>query len=201
MSANINVGNNIETYIYLSVFLIGSILLYLFLRINWKSYGLLFILATVIGNLLCFIFVQLGFYSYPYVILPKFENMPYTAISLSFPIYVLILVRYSPKRWPWKIPFYWAFINLGLLSEYYALHYTSIIKYGFEWDTWDSYTWWWIYFLLFEWIGGQLIPDKDRKPLHIKHLHYGKLGWGLIHLILITTIFLAGYYVGTLTKK
>ncbi|MCA1029541.1 hypothetical protein LCL95_00685 [Bacillus timonensis] len=201
MNDFINIGLDKETFIYCFIILTGMISLIYFLKLDWKRYGLLFILTTIVGNILCYIFVKLKFYSYPYLLFPKMTIMPFTAITFSFPIMVLFAVRYSPREWTWKIPYYWAIIHTGILFEAYALHQTRIIEYNYKWDMWDSYTWWWIYFLLFEWIGGLIILDNLRKPLSIQHLRYGKLGWALIHFILIITIFLAGYYLGTLQSK
>lgn len=198
MNNFINVGLNIETFIYISIIIIGFTCLVIFLRINWRAYGLLFIIATIVGNILCYIFVKLGFYSYPHLLFPKISIMPFSAITFSFPIMVLIAVRYSPEKWAYKIPFYWPLIHFGLLGEIYAVLQTDIIEYGELWNLWTSYTWWWIYFLIFEWIGGELIPKSDRRPITIPQFSYGKIGWGIIHFILIVTIFLAGYYLGSL---
>jgi hypothetical protein len=41
-----------------------------------------------------------------------------------------------------------------------------------------------------------VVVDFSRKPLAVEHLHFGKLGWAAIHIILIVTIFLAGFYLG-----
>lgn len=164
---------------------------YFILRNNWKRYGLLFLLSGLIGNILCAVFVYLGFYSFG---ISAFAVV--TAVLTSFPFYVLLGVRYSPKPWVWKIPFYWALVHLGVLLESVNERYTNLITYEFEWDVWDTYTWWWIYLLAFEWIGGRIVPDHSRKPLAVESFRYGKLLWGLIHFILITTIFLGGVYVG-----
>ncbi|WP_332629750.1 CBO0543 family protein [Halalkalibacter flavus] len=198
MNQYINVGTNIETFILLGIISIGVIGLILFSLLDWKRYGLLFLLSASVGNILCLLFVELGFYSYPYRLFPKLATMPVITITASFPLLVLICVRYSPKLWMWKIPFYWTVIHIGVFFETLLLTNTRIIEFNFKWNLWDSYTWWWIYFLLFEWIGGKIIPEHLRKPISIQNLQYGKIGWFLIHFILIITIFLAGYYLGTL---
>ena len=71
-------------------------------------------------------------------------------------------VRYSPEKWGWKIPFYWGIVHLGVLGEV-ILKGTSIFRFEPEWDLWDSYTLWWIYYLLFELIGGKVIPKPPKK--------------------------------------
>ena len=70
------------------------------------------------------------------------------------------------------------------------------MDYKENWDAWDSYTWWWIYLLLFEWIGGKIVPPPSRKPIQSKPFRYGRWGWVVFHFIVITTIFLAGVYTG-----
>ncbi|WP_053075145.1 CBO0543 family protein [Ornithinibacillus californiensis] len=194
----VNIGFHIEFISHLVAIVIGFFSLLFFLQIDKKKYGLLFILAALAGIIFCYIFVSFDFYSFPYLLFPKLQIMPFTAIALSFPIIVLFAVRYSPENWGWKIPFFWTIIHVGMLLETLASNYTDLITYNFEWDLWDSYTWWWIYFLVFEWIGGIIIPKELRKPLHISHLKFGKLGWAIIHFVLIVTIFLGGYYLGSL---
>ncbi|MHB8156066.1 MAG: CBO0543 family protein, partial [Desulfocucumaceae bacterium] len=72
--------------------------------------------------------------------------------------------------------------------------------YNFEWDFWDSYTWWWLFLLVFEYAGGLIVPEKDRKPIGPNTIGYGKAGWLALHFILIITIFLGGVYVGMVAK-
>ncbi|WP_227937580.1 CBO0543 family protein [Alkalihalobacillus deserti] len=198
MNEYINIGPNVETFIFIGVISVSIIGLFLFMRLDWKRYGSLFLFSTIVGFILCFIFVKLGFYSYPYRLFPKLSSMPFMTIATSFSLLILVGVRYSPRSWPWKIPFYWAMIHIGIFFETLMLTETRIIAYGFKWDFWDSYTWWWIYLLTFEWIGGLIIPNHLRKPLKIRHLHYGKIGWFIIHFILIVSIFLGGYYLGSI---
>ncbi|MGO4886758.1 CBO0543 family protein [Anaerobacillus sp. MEB173] len=198
MSKFINIGMNVETFLIVTVVTGGIIGILLFLRIDLKRYGLLYLLSVIVGNVLCYLFVELGFYSYPYRLFPTLSRMPIVEITLSFPLLVLLSVRYSPKIWAWKIPFYWAIIHIGMFIETVILMNTRIITYEYKWDFWDSYTWWWIYLLVFEWIGSMIIPEQLRKPLSIRTLRYGRLGWFLIHFVLIITIFLGGYYLGSL---
>lgn len=87
------------------------------------------------------------------------------------------------------------------IGEVLAQNYTQIIKYRKFWDTWDSYTWWWLFLLVFEYIGGLIVSKENRKPLNEEWLKYGEIGWFLLHFILITTIFLAGVYVGMVTLR
>ncbi|MNW20794.1 hypothetical protein D3C71_2213570 [compost metagenome] len=54
--------------------------------------------------------------------------------------------------------------------------------------------------LIFEYIGGLIVPDDKRRPIHTAHLNYGRLGWFLLHFVLIGTVFLAGFYLGRVTQ-
>jgi len=193
----VNIQQNIETFITLGFIFTGLIFNLLIMRFNWKRYGALFLLSMAVGNILCYIFVRLGFYSFPYRLFPQVSIMPFMLITTMFPFIVLAGVRYSPQKWGYKIPFYWTIIHLGMLAETLGLNLTKLIEYNFKWDFWDSYTWWWIYLLIFEWIGGLLVPAKDRRPITSSSLRYGSLGWGIFHFILITTIFLGGVYLAT----
>lgn len=194
----INIGFNIESFIHITVILLGFLGLIFFLKLDRKRYGWLFILSALAGIILCYMFVKFNFYSFPYRLFPKFESIPVAALIFSFPIAVMLSVRYSPEMWGWKIPFYWVIIHIGMLAETWALTNTELIRYNYKWDFWDSYTWWWIYFLAFEWIGGLIVPKDLRSPIDINHLRFGKLGWAIVHFVLILTIFLGGYYLGSL---
>ncbi|RIX51437.1 hypothetical protein D3P08_16090 [Paenibacillus nanensis] len=169
---------------------------------DWRHYGLLYLISAAVGEVLCYIFVRLGFYTFPYRLLPNVTPMPIFALLTIFPFYILFGVRFSPQKWRWKIPFYWAIVHIGMTGELLSVNFTRIIQYAGYWDTWDSYTWWWIYVLIFEKIGELIVPESKRKPIDpMAHLTYGKLGWFLIHFILIVTIFLAGYYVGRISLR
>lgn len=171
------------------------------LKFNWRKYGLLFVISAVVGQIICYLFYELGFYSFPYRLFPHVSTMSFTSILTVFPFYVLFAVRYSPREWKWKIPFYWALVQLGMLGETWAQAKTDLIQYNRFWDVWDSYTWWWVYLLVMEWVGCLIIPNKDRKPISIEWLRYGKGGWLILHFILILTVFLGGYYLGIVSKK
>lgn len=193
----INFEWSIEFFVSIFTVMVHTLGVILMIRLDWKSYGLLFLLSAIVGNILCLLFISMHFYSFPYVLFPQIAQMPVIIMLVAFPLYVLIGVRYSPVKWKWKIPFYWTIVHIGVLVETLALKYTDLIEYGFQWDFWDSYTWWWIYLLVFEWIGGLIIPDNSRKPLGEEHLKYGTLSWFIIHFVLILTIFLGGVYLGT----
>src|SRR3954470_6422246 len=95
----INIGLNIESFTHIIVIIVGFFCLIFFLRLDKKRYGLLFILSALAGNIFCYMFVKFNFYSFPYLLFPRIESMPITVVTLSFPIMVLLSVRYSPEKW------------------------------------------------------------------------------------------------------
>jgi hypothetical protein len=196
---HMNIGWNIETFINLTGIIISTIGAIHILKVNWRQYGVLFLLSGAVGQILCYIFVAIGFYSFPVRLFPWLFPMPFFLVLTLFPFYVLLGVRYSPKPWIWKIPFYWTIIHIGMFGEIAAQYFTDVISYEKFWNSWDSYTWWWLFLLIFEWVGGMIVSPEYRKPLDEEILRYGRLGWFIIHFILIATIFLGGFYVGRVT--
>ncbi|MTI48711.1 CBO0543 family protein [Sporosalibacterium faouarense] len=194
-----NFGLNIETFITIFSIVLSTIGIVYILRFNWKQYGALFLFSAITGELICIFFIKVGFYSYPYRLFPSISSMPFVIILTMFPLYVLIGVRYSPKSWYHKVPFYLIIVHIGVLLELLFENTTELIKYDRFWDGWDSYTWWWVFLLTFEFIGGTIVSEKFRKPLNIETLRFGRIGWIIQHLIFIATIFLFGFYVGRAT--
>jgi len=192
----LNLNGSIDMYLAIAGVVLSSTGSYFILRLDWKRYGFLFLLTGIIGNILCYLFVVLDFYTFPYTLIPNYFRLPFEAILTIFPFYILLGVRYSPISWSYKIPFYWVIVHLGLVQETLAKNLTQGIKYGIDWDFWDSYTAWWIFFLLFEWIGGKIIPDNLRNPIKIEAFRYGNWAWILLHFILILTFFLGGLQLG-----
>lgn len=195
-----NIQFNIETFISIASITISCVGSYSILKIHWKKYGLLFLTSGFVGIILCYIFIKIGFYSFPFRLFPKISSMPFETIATSFPFLVLVGVRYSPRLWPFKFVFYWGLVNTGMLVETLLLLNTSLIEYNWKWDFWDSYTWWWIFFILFEWLGGIIIPSHLRNPIDSESFRYGKWAFIVYHFIFILTIFLGGYYLGTIRK-
>jgi hypothetical protein len=196
---NMNVGWNIESYLTIISFIVTVVLSTIIVKINWRQYGLLYILNGITGVILCYLFIAFDLYYFPYRILPDISKIPFTVILTVFPFYTLIGVRYSPVSWAFKIPFYWFLVHIGVFTEVLMENNTQLIKYNLYWDVWDSYTWWWLFLLVFEWIGGIIVSPEFKKPLKAENFNYGKLGWFILHFVLIITIFLAGYYMGKVT--
>jgi hypothetical protein len=194
------VNRGLEMAALVAMDVISIFICFLIIRKNWKQYGLLFLISAAVAIILCILFTGFGFYSFPVRLFPSFSSMPVPLISTLFPMIVLVGVWLSPKRWAWKIPFYWGIVHLGLFVETVALNFTKLIKYDYKWDLWDSYTWWWIYLLVFEWIGGRIVSPEYRRPISANSFHYGRWAWAVFHFVVIITIFLGGYYLGRLTK-
>lgn len=165
------------------------------IRADWRCFGALYLMSAVSANCLCYLITLTGFYSFPRNVLHGSLLIPYGLVSTAFPLIAMVGVRYSPERWVWKIPFYWTVIHLGFSAELLLL-ITGIFQFGPKWDLWDSYTLWWIYYLLFELLGKKLIPRQLRKPINAETFRYGNWGWIIVHVVLIASIFGAGVYVG-----
>ena len=82
-----------------------------------KRYGLIYIISAITGNLLCFCLTYLGFYTFYNYLLEKYTITPILLVATLFPLIALFGIRYSPKQWIWKIPFYWGIVHLGVLGE------------------------------------------------------------------------------------
>ncbi|MFB9760793.1 hypothetical protein ACFFMS_21170 [Ectobacillus funiculus] len=50
-------------------------------------------------------------------------------------------------------------------------------------------------------MGGKVVPEHLRKPINGESFRYGKWAWIVFHIIVISTIFLAGVYVGVTMFK
>jgi hypothetical protein len=188
--------NTIETYITVSAIVLSLIGSYYILRRGWKRYGLIFLLAGIVGNILCYIFVKMGFYSFPYRLFAKLSIMPFETVLTLFPFFVIFGVCYSPVSWAYKLPFYWVIVHLGMLGETLAQNLTDLISYDYQWDFWDSYTWWWLYLLIFDYIGGLIVPKQLKSPVATENFRYGNWFFFVLHFVVILTIFLGGYYLG-----
>ncbi len=198
---SINIGHNIETAVLLGAFIINVAGIVWVARHNWKRYGLLILMSAFLGSMICYIFVLLRYYTFPYLLIPGLLPFPFESILTAFSFYVLLGVRYSPAQWIYKIVFYGIIVNPGVFAEFLMERYTEIIKYQPSWDLWDSYTAWWIYLLLFEWIGGKVIPAGSRAPIPAEAFAYGRWAWFLFHGIVLLTKVGAGVVVGREINK
>lgn len=97
--------------------LIGILGGYWIVRNNWHRYGLLFFISGAVGTGLCYLFIVLRFYSFPDRPLHGHLIVPAFVMFTFIPFTVVAGVRYSPKIWSWKIPFYWVLVHLAIVSE------------------------------------------------------------------------------------
>ncbi len=188
---------SLEGLIIIFSTIISIIISILIIRLNWKRYGLLFLLSSFAGYFICYIFVKLGYYHYPYTLLPNYSLMPITSITTVFPFIVIGSVCFSPKEWKWKIPFYWTIVHAGMVFEIWAIRNTTLIEYLNKWDSWDSYTSWWIYLLIFQLIGEKIVPAKYTYPINSAKFRYSSIFWIISHMILVGSIFYFGYHTGS----
>ena len=100
---HINFGRNIETYILIIALIINVIGIVWVARHNWKRYGLLTLASGLLGSIICYIFILLKYYEFPNLLIEGFLPFPFESIVTAFSFYVLLGVRYSPKKWIYKI--------------------------------------------------------------------------------------------------
>ncbi|HZG55344.1 CBO0543 family protein [Paenibacillus sp.] len=167
-------------------------------RNNWKRYLPLYAISSGVGIALCFLFVQARLYSFPHNPPTGWSPIPLLPMATFLPFTVVFNVRYSPSRWAWKIPYYWGVVHLAIVSEILLLEFTNIFRLERGWDLWDSYSLWWAYYLVFEWLGERIVPAKDRAPIPVEAFRYGRWAWIVFHAIVISTIFIFGMYAGKL---
>lgn len=192
----LNVGRDIETAIALSALAINVAGILWVARHDWQRYGFIVLLNAILGSGLCYIFILLGYYTFPYLLVPGFLPFPFESILTAFSFYILLGIRYSPTKWLYKVPYYGMIINPGVFAEFLMERHTQLIKYQPSWDLWDSYTVWWIYFLLFEWLGGKVVPAAARAPIPQEAFAYGRWAWFLFHFIVMLVTFGAGVLAG-----
>jgi hypothetical protein len=65
---------------------------------------------------------------------------------------------------------------------------------------WESYTWWWIYLLVFEWVGGLMVLKLPERP-STRNFSNTVIGMVYFALDIIISIFLAGVYTGKVLLK
>jgi hypothetical protein len=80
----------------------------------------------------------------------------------SFGLLVLFTIHFKPEKF--TFPFFFITINWVFGVEI-ILEYIGFITFRNGWDFWDSYSLYWIYVRLFNFIGDYLIPIKYRNPI------------------------------------
>lgn len=124
-----NIGWNIESVLSVGALVTSTAGSVWIIRKSWKQYGLLFVISGAVGVALCYLFIYLKLYTFPFRLFPSVSAMPITLILTVFPLYVMLGVRYSPKPWLWKLPFYMVMVHIGVTAEAIIEQTTQIIRY------------------------------------------------------------------------
>jgi hypothetical protein len=151
--------------------------LYLLIK-NFLGYRLVLLISLVLSSILCLFFYWLGFYRF---VLPVGQVLP--AVAISFSLLVLITIRYRPKNH--TFPFFFMTVTIIFSIEVLLKEYMGFIKFRNGWDFWDSYSLYWIYVRLFNYIGDQLVLRKYRMPIYTKT----KIYWGIFILTVVYAVF------------
>lgn len=190
------VGWNANTILSIGPDIAGAAAAFWLLRKDWKHNGILMALAAAVGIGLCWLFTALDLYVFPFRLFPSVAAFPFITVIFVFPAYVGLAVRYAPGSFKWKIPYYWTLVHIVVLMEFLIERNTDILQYRPGWNIWLSYLTWWLFMVGFEWIGSRIVPGASRHPLDVLWLQYGRLGWFVVHFVMIATFFLIGLAVG-----
>jgi hypothetical protein len=166
----------INWLIVISVSLGGCFGCFLILKNHPLRYGLIFIFHFIFSISICLCFYWFGFYRY---VFPLYYVLP--AVVFSFGLLVLFTIHFKTKKF--TFPFFFMTINLVFCFEIF-LQYIGFIKFRNGWDFWDSYSLYWIYVRLFNFIGDYLIPIKYRNPIKTNVKAY----WIFFVLTVVLTI-------------
>ena len=114
-----DVIKNTEAVITIVVNGLGSIGVLFFFHIDWKKFGLLYLISGLGGLFLCTFFMLFKFYDFPSHMRIGL-SMPHFTLLIFFSLVAMLGVRYSPRRWSWKLPFYMTIVHLGMIAETWA---------------------------------------------------------------------------------
>ncbi|TCN27071.1 hypothetical protein [Mesobacillus foraminis] len=159
---------DVHLLILLLTFFITSIGCVYILRDSVFHYGIVLIISLFVTVSLCLFFYCLGFYRFT---LPVPYVLPVVAVSFSF--LALFLVRYRPKRR--TFPFFFMTLTFIFTLEVLLKEYAGIINFKNGWDYWDSYSLYWVFSRLFDWIGEGVVPAKHRSPIRSETAGYWSL--------------------------
>ncbi|MCP8968325.1 hypothetical protein [Ectobacillus ponti] len=146
-------------------------------------YGILLVLQLVSAFVLCVFFQKvMGFYRFA---LPLRYAM--ILVLSGFGLYVLFIVHYRPRHKTFF--FLFTVLHLVFILEYILEQYVHFIVYQNGWDTWDSYTWYWIYTIVFAGIGDYVVPEKYRNPVDPYSKGYWLSFFGVLVLTVAFTVY------------
>ncbi len=148
----------IHWFILIIVFALTAIGLLVILRKNYVRYGFITGISIVISIMLCMFFYSNGFYRF---VLPLPVILP--TVAMSFTFLVLFSICYKPKHHTFV--FYFTMINFVFAIEMILKYFFHFIVYRGPWDTWDSYSLYWVYIRFFAILGDWFVPIKYRNPV------------------------------------
>lgn len=148
----------IHWVILMVVFIVTAIGLMILLRKNYVRYGIIAVISIALSIGLCMFFYKNGFYRF---VLPLSVILP--TVAMSFTFLALFSIYYKPKRHTFV--FYFTIINLVFAIEMVLRHFFHFIVFRGPWDTWDSYSLYWVYIRFFAFLGDWFVPSKNRNPI------------------------------------
>lgn len=167
----------IHWVILITVFILTAIGLLVILRKNYVKYGFITGISIVISIGLCMFFYKNGFYRF---VLPLPAILP--TVAMSFTFLALFSIYYKPKYHTFV--FYFTMINFVFAIEMVLRYYFHFIVYRGPWDTWDSYSLYWVYIRFFAFLGDCLVPSKYRNPIPSDTRAY----WISFIIVIVVTI-------------
>lgn len=144
--------------ILICVIVLNGLGFVIIVRKSYVRYGLISFISIALSTLLCMFFEWNGFYRF---VLPLPVILP--AVAISFTLLVLFSIYFKPKQH--TFPFYFMVVNVVFAIEIILRDVCHFIVYRGPWDTWDSYSLYWLYVRLFAFLGDWLVPLKYRKPI------------------------------------
>ncbi|MDZ5471550.1 hypothetical protein SM124_07295 [Bacillus sp. 31A1R] len=163
--------------ILITVITVTSIGCILIIRKNVLRYGIVFLISAALAIFLCFFFYINGYYRF---VFPIRFILP--TVALSFGFLSLFIIRFQPEKW--TFPFFFITVNLVFTFEIILRLAFHFIVFRNAWDTWDSYSLYWVYLRLMHHIGRVFVSRKYRNPISYDTKKY----WILFMLVIFYTI-------------
>ncbi|WP_160725823.1 hypothetical protein [Bacillus sp. USDA818B3_A] len=159
-------------------FVINGLGSFFIVKKNVYRYGMVLIISLIVTSGLCLLFYAMDFYRF---VLPLPAVLPVVAISFSF--LALFIIRYRPRDK--TFPFFFITLTLVFTIEVFLKDYAGFIRFKNGWDYWDSYSLYWVFARLFNYVGVYLVPYHFRHPVKSDTKTY----WGLFFLMVVYSVF------------
>ncbi|WP_078544979.1 hypothetical protein [Litchfieldia alkalitelluris] len=168
--------------IYWLVVIICGTGCFFIIKTNVLRYGIIFLISILLSVSFCIFFYFNGFYRF---VLPIYLIL--LPVICSFGFLILFLIKYRPTKY--TFPFYFSVLTFILGCEIFLKDVVGFIVFRNGWDLWDSYSFYWVYVRIFDFIGERVISEKWRKPVP-----YDKRMYWIIFLVMIVISFvILGY--------